>query len=138
MIRFNPDQIRNVTLTVRHKQWLKNVIRKENLIPGDISYLFCTDEYLLERNLEFLQHDTLTDIITFDDRVGEVVSGNIMISVDRVEDNAQKFSVSFEKELLRVIVHGTLHICGYKDKTEEDAKLMRRKEDESIELFYTM
>lgn len=125
---FTPD--------IRHKQWLKNVIRKEGLVPGDISYLFCDDAYLLERNISFLHHDTFTDIITFDRRVGEIVSGDIMISLERVVENAKKFSVSFEEELLRVIVHGTLHLCGYKDKTDEEAAEMRRMENESLAMFH--
>ena len=138
MIQFNPDNVFGISLSIQHKQWLKAVIRKESLLPGDISYLFCSDDFILERNQFFLQHDTFTDIITFDNRVGDIVSGNIMISLDRVKDNAGKFNVSFEEELLRVIVHGTLHICGYKDKTDEEAALMRQKENESLALFRVM
>lgn len=121
---------------IQHKQWLKSVIRKEGLVPGDISYLFCDDAYLLEQNIAFLHHDTFTDIITFDKRVGEIVSGDIMISLERVAENARKFSVSFEEEFLRVMVHGTLHLCGYKDKTDEDAAEMRRMENESLAMFH--
>lgn len=121
---------------IQHKQWLKSVIRKEGLVPGDISYLFCDDAYLLEQNIAFLHHDTFTDIITFDKRVGEIASGDIMISLERVAENARKFSVSFEEEFLRVMVHGTLHLCGYKDKTDEDAAEMRRMENESLAMFH--
>ncbi len=121
---------------IQHKQWLKSVIRKEGLVPGDISYLFCDDAYLLEQNIAFLHHDTFTDIITFDKRVGEIVSGDIMISLERVAENAQKFSVSFEEEFLRVMVHGTLHLCGYKDKTDQEAAEMRRMENESLAMFH--
>lgn len=121
---------------IQHKQWLKSVIRKEGLVPGDISYLFCDDAYLLEQNIAFLHHDTFTDIITFDKRVGEIVSGDIMISLERVAENAQKFSVSFEDEFLRVMVHGTLHLCGYKDKTDQEAAEMRRMENESLLMFH--
>lgn len=121
---------------IQHKQWLKSVIRKEGLVPGDISYLFCDDAYLLEQNIAFLHHDTFTDIITFDKRVGEIVSGDIMISLERVAENARKFSVSFEEEFLRVMVHGTLHLCGYKDKTDEEAAEMRRMENESLAMFH--
>lgn len=85
-----------------------------------------------------MNHDTLTDIITFDNRVGDVVSGNIMISLDRVKDNALKFDVPFQEEMLRVIVHGVLHICGYKDKSESEAAIMRKMENESIALFHEM
>jgi len=136
MITFDFTIPSQFTPTIQHKQWLKNVIRKEGLVPGDISYLFCDDAYLLERNITFLHHDTFTDIITFDRRVGEIVSGDIMISLERVAENAQKFSVPFEEELLRVIVHGTLHLCGYKDKSPEEAAEMRRMENASLAMFH--
>lgn len=136
MISFEFQKACSFEPTLLHKQWLKAVIRKEGLIPGDIDYVFCDDAYLLERNIHFLNHDTLTDIITFDNRVGNVVSGNIMISVDRVAENAHKFEVSFQRELLRVIVHGVLHICGYKDKSNEEAALMRKMENESLDMFH--
>lgn len=120
---------------VRHKVWLHQVIRREGRIPGDISYIFCDDAYMIEQNVAFLNHDTYTDIITFDECVGNVVAGSILISLDRVKENAGLFSKSFENEFLRVLVHGTLHLCGYKDKTDEEAKTMRRKEDESLALL---
>jgi len=115
--------------------WLHQVIRHEGKIPGDISYIFCDDDYMIEQNIAFLNHDTYTDIITFDECVGDIVAGSILISLDRVEENAKLFSKSFENEFLRVLVHGTLHLCGYKDKTDEEAKTMRRKEDESLALL---
>jgi rRNA maturation RNase YbeY len=121
--------------SVNHKIWLQKVIRKEGKLPGDISYIFCDDEYMLVRNQSFLNHDTYTDIITFDDCFGDVVSGSILISLDRVGENAAKFGKTFENEFLRVLVHGTLHLCGYKDKTDEEAKIMRQKEDESLALL---
>lgn len=121
--------------TVTHKIWLQQVIRKEGKVPGDISYIFCDDEYMLVRNNAFLNHDTYTDIITFDECVGNVVSGSILISLDRVEENAKQFGKTFENELLRVVVHGTLHLCGYKDKSDDEAKLMRQKENESLALL---
>ncbi len=121
--------------SVKHKIWLQQVIRKEGRIPGDISYIFCDDTYMLERNIAFLNHDTYTDIITFDDCVGDIVAGSILISLDRVEDNAKQFEKSFENEFLRVLVHGTLHLCGYKDKTNAEALVMRQKEDESLALL---
>lgn len=118
-----------------HKIWLQQVIRKEGKVPGDISYIFCDDEYMLVRNNAFLNHDTYTDIITFDECVGDVVSGSILISLDRVEENAKQYGKTFENELLRVVVHGTLHLCGYKDKSDDEAKLMRQKENESLALL---
>ena len=121
--------------SVSHKIWLQQVIRNEGKVPGDISYIFCDDDYMLERNIQFLNHDTYTDILTFDECVGNVVAGSILISVDRVAENAKRFEKSFENEFLRVLVHGTLHLCGYKDKSEEDAKLMRQKEDEALAIL---
>lgn len=118
--------------SVEHKIWLQRVIRREGKIPGDIAYIFCDDEHMLEQNIAYLNHNTYTDIITFDDCFGDVVAGSILISLDRVEENAAKFSKSFENEFLRVVVHGTLHLCGYKDKTDEEAKVMRQKEDEAL------
>jgi rRNA maturation RNase YbeY len=90
---------------------------------------------MLVRNNAFLNHDTYTDIITFDECVGDVVAGSILISLDRVEENAKQFGKTFENELLRVVVHGTLHLCGYKDKSDDEAQLMRRKENESLALL---
>ena len=135
MITFEYIDGREFKLGVSHKIWLQQVIRKEGKVPGDISYIFCNDDYMLERTVEFLNHDTYTDIITFDECVGDVVSGSILISIDRVEENAAKFGKTFENELLRVVVHGTLHLCGYKDKSDDEAKTMRRKEDESLAML---
>ena len=125
-------------LSLKHKVWLQQVIRKEGKVTGDISYVFCDDAYMIQQNNTFLQHDTYTDIITFDECVGDVISGSILISADRVAENASKFGKTFENELLRVVVHGTLHLCGYKDKSDSEAKLMRQKEDESLALFTQM
>ena len=125
-------------LSLKHKVWLQQVIRKEGKVTGDISYVFCDDAYMIQQNNAFLQHDTYTDIITFDECVGDVISGSILISADRVAENAPKFGKTFENELLRVVVHGTLHLCGYKDKSDSEAKLMRQKEDESLALFTQM
>lgn len=135
MISFDFVCESNFKPSVKQKVWLQQVIRKEGKTPGDISYIFCDDEYMLERNIAFLNHDTYTDIITFDECVGDVVSGSILISVDRVGENAVKFNKTYENEFLRVLVHGTLHLCGYKDKTESEAKLMRQKEDEALALL---
>ena len=135
MISFEYIKESSFKPSVNHKIWLQQVIRKEGKVPGDISYIFCDDNHMLENNIAFLDHDTYTDIITFDDCVGSIINGSILISLDRVADNAEKFNKSFENELLRVIVHGTLHLCGYNDKTDEEAKVMRQKEDESLEML---
>jgi rRNA maturation RNase YbeY len=111
------------------KQWIKTVTEKEKHKLGTINYIFCTDDELLEINLKHLNHNTLTDIITFDYCQGDLIMGDLFISKDRVIDNAQTNGVSFEIELNRVIVHGVLHLCGYKDKSVDEEKLMRSKED---------
>ncbi len=116
--------------------WIQDVITSESYALGEINYNFCDDEYLHKINLEYLKHDTLTDIITFDNTVGETIYSDIFISVERVKDNAKDFNVTFEEELKRVIIHGVLHLCGFKDKSEDEAKLMRSKEDEKIGMFH--
>lgn len=116
--------------------WLSAVILSENKKEGEINYVFCDDDYLHKINLEYLNHDTLTDIISFDYSMGDELHGDIFVSVERVKDNASDFQVSFQEELKRVLVHGVLHYCGYKDKEEADELVMRSKEDEKIELFH--
>jgi len=111
------------------KQWIKLITEKENHSVGVINYVFCNDDEVLEINLKHLKHNTLTDIITFDYTEGSVINSDIFISIDRVKENAIKFKVSFEEELHRVLIHGILHLCGYKDKTKIDAELMRKKEN---------
>lgn len=112
------------------KTWIKATVQKEGFELGQLNYIFCSDEALLERNIQFLQHKTLTDIITFDLSEEEgLIEGEIYISVDRVKDNAGKFSKSFEDELHRVIIHGVLHLVGYGDKKPKLKAIMREKED---------
>ena len=115
--------------------WLNLVSNNENFLIGDISYIFCSDTYLLDINKQYLDHDYFTDIITFDYTEDSVISGDMFISIDRVKENAISFNVSFLDELYRVIVHGILHLCGYKDKSDSDALLMREKEDQALLLF---
>jgi rRNA maturation RNase YbeY len=117
------------------KAWVGQVIEKEKLLPGDIAYIFCSDEALLEMNQQFLDHDTYTDIITFDYRDGDIINGEIYISIDRVRENAEKFKTTFENELHRVMIHGVLHICGYKDKGKAAAEAMRKKENAALKLL---
>ena len=109
--------------------WIENAIYEEGKDVLEVDYNFCSDEELLKINVEFLNHDTFTDIISFDYTVGNSISGEIYISIDRVYENADQFKVSFEDELKRVLIHGILHFCGYKDKSKEDVALMRSKED---------
>jgi probable rRNA maturation factor len=116
--------------------WISSVIKSENKNVGEINYIFCDDDYLHNINLEHLGHDTLTDIISFDYTVGNEINGDIFISVERVKDNANDFNVSFDEELRRVLVHGVLHYCGYKDKSEAEEFLMRSKENEKLAMFH--
>lgn len=111
------------------------MVERERRECGTISYIFTDDESLLKINKQYLNHNTYTDIITFDYSEVKTVSGDIFISIDRVQENAAKFGVSFEDELLRVIIHGVLHLCGYKDKTKTDADRMRLKENASLLLY---
>ena len=114
------------------KKWLTAIIQEQGKRVGMIGYLFCDDEYILDANQRYLNHDTYTDIITFDYVEGDFVSGDIMISVDRVGENAEKFGVPFADELHRVIAHGVLHLLGQGDKTEEEANIMRQKENQAL------
>lgn len=118
------------------EQWLEAVIASENKTLGEIGYVFCSDVYLLKLNQDYLEHDTYTDIISFDYSYGNTLEGEIYISTERLEENADKYGVPFTKELQRVLVHGILHLCGYKDKTEEEASKMREKEEEKMKLFH--
>lgn len=117
------------------RQWVAEVIRRRGMAVGNINYLFCDDEYLLGVNHQYLQHDTYTDIITFDYVAGTLVSGDIVISVDRVGENAGKFGVPFEQELHRVVIHGVLHLLGQGDKSEFEAAEMRRLEEAALGLW---
>ena len=114
---------------------MKQIALSEGKKLGDINYIFCDDVYLHKINVEYLQHDTLTDIITFDYTEGITLNSDIYISIERVRENADIFGVTFEQELLRVLAHGVLHLCGYKDKTPTDSELMRTKEEEKMKLF---
>ncbi len=115
--------------------WIKTIIDKEKHTLGTINYMFCSDDELLEINIKHLNHNTLTDIITFDYTENKKISSDIFISVDRVLENAKKFEVTFEEELSRVMIHGVLHLCGYKDKSKPDSELMRKKENWALKLF---
>ena len=136
MIDFNYESDFTLEDEAIYSDWLSRVILSENKNEGEINYIFCDDEYLLEINQQYLNHDTLTDIISFDYSVGNELNGDIFISTQRVADNALDFKVSFMEELKRVMVHGVLHYCGYKDKSVDDERLMRSKEDEKIQLFH--
>lgn len=136
MINFNYETEFTLDNEQVFAEWLSAVIVSESKNEGEINYIFCDDEYLHKINVEYLNHDTLTDIISFDYTVGNELNGDIFVSIERVADNAKDFNVSFEEELKRVLAHGILHYCGYKDKSEADAELMRSKEDEKIVMFH--
>lgn len=129
MISFNYETTFELDKEDETFKWISGVIISEEFKEGDINYVFCDDDYLLKLNIEFLNHNTLTDIISFDESIGKILHGDIFISVQRVRENAKSFNVSFEDELNRVMVHGVLHYCGYKDKTEKDSIQIRIKEN---------
>ena len=136
MISFHTE---NIKFTLKNKtilkKWITSIIEKKKRKPGDLNFIFCSDEHLLGINKQYLNHDTYTDIITFDYSKEDVkmpVAGDIFISIDRVEENAKKFGKSFENELHRVIIHGTLHLLGYKDKTKAAKEEMRSEEDRAL------
>lgn len=117
------------------KSWIKTVIESEKKKQGEINFVFTSDEEVLKANVQFLKHNTYTDIITFDYCEENIINGDIIISIERVEENAEKFKTDFETELKRVIIHGILHLCGYKDKSEKDAALMRSKENTALKKY---
>jgi len=129
MISFNYETDFKLERTEQFSEWISTTIIEENCKEGEINYIFCNDDDLLKLNMDFLKHETLTDIISFDYSVGKELHGDIYISVERVKENATKFKVDFVDEMSRVMIHGILHYCGYKDKSDADAKVMRNKED---------
>jgi len=114
------------------KRWISDCISGENKKPGDINVIFCSDEHLLEMNRTHLNHDYYTDIITFDFSQENVVSGDLYISLDRVKDNANKNASSLQNETYRVIIHGVMHLCGYKDKKKNEILIMRQQEEKCL------
>ncbi len=132
MITFNYETSFELKSEILLKNWIENVVADEDFSIGEINYIFCDDDYLHKLNVEFLQHDTLTDIISFDNTLGKLISGDIYISVERVRDNAKDFKVSFLDELHRVMIHGVLHYMGYKDKSEKEKIKMRNAENTAL------
>ncbi len=137
MIHFHSEDIDfKANQVQKTKNWIRNIIQEEGFILGEVNYIFCSDEYLHQINLEYLNHDTFTHIITFDNSDEDSqIEGDIFISIERVQENAQVFQGSFEQELRRVLAHGVLHLCGYLDKKPDDEKRMREKENYYINLF---
>ncbi|MCD7974082.1 MAG: rRNA maturation RNase YbeY [Candidatus Azobacteroides sp.] len=115
-------------------EWIRKVAGQQGKKTGDISYIFCSDKYILEINKQYLNHDYYTDIITFDYSEDKVISGDIFISLDTVKTNAEKYQATYEEEFYRVIIHGILHLCGINDKTPEEEKRMREEENKALEV----
>ncbi len=136
MISFNYESDFKLELEPVYEKWIQQIIISENKTEGEINFIFCDDEYLLDINQRYLDHDYYTDIISFDYSLANELNGDVFISTDRVMENASTFNVSFQNELLRVMAHGILHYCGYKDKLEADSQEMRLKENEKIAMFH--
>jgi probable rRNA maturation factor len=132
MIDFFSETVFNLQNSKEVTRWISKIIANEKRKEGEISYIFCDDQYLHKLNVEFLNHNTLTDIISFDNSIGNQINGDIFISIERVKENSLIYDTVFEDELHRVIIHGILHYCGFNDKTKKDADLMRKKEDEAL------
>ena len=135
MIEFNYETDFKVENELIIQKWISACIESYGFNEGELNYIFCDDDYLLKLNVEFLEHDTLTDIISFDYTMGKLISGDIFISVERVRENAQIFSQTIENELHRVMIHGVLHYMGFKDKTLEYKEIMRTEEDRCLALL---
>lgn len=134
MIDFNYELEFELPNEDQTRDWISNCISDYEMEEGEIQYVFCTDDYLHKMNVEFLDHDTLTDVISFDYVMGNLISGDIFISIDRVKDNSNELNIPFLEELNRVIIHGVLHYIGFKDKTDDDAAEMRKQENYCLSL----
>jgi probable rRNA maturation factor len=132
MITFNYETNFKLEEEMSIERWVKNMILIHDCEEGEVNYIFCDDVYLHKLNIEFLKHDTLTDVISFDNSIGKLINGDIYISIERVEENAGDFKVSFLEELQRVMIHGVLHCLGFKDKTEDDQKEMTIQENKAL------
>ena len=134
MIEFYSETDFKIEDTKALNRWISEVVLHENHELGELTYVFCDDEYLYKLNLQFLNHDTLTDIISFDNSLGKQIHGEVYISIERVKENASIYGVAFLEELHRVIIHGVLHFCGYQDKSEKQQEVMTGKENEALGL----
>ena len=135
MISFQNKKLVEDVNFLELSKWLEQIIKREKRVAGDIVCVFCDDKYLLEKNIKYLNHDYLTDVITFDYCEDRTVSGDILISVERVRENGKSYNVSFFTEIKRVIVHGLLHLLGYDDKTNSSKQEMTEKEDFYLNLY---
>lgn len=139
MIYYQSEDIKMPKIAKRKvSAWVKEVAKRHGYKVGDISYIFCSDEKILEVNRQYLQHDYYTDIITFDYTEERVISGDLFISLDTVRTNAEQFNVSYESEFYRVVIHGILHLCGINDKGPGEREVMEAHENESLALWNEM
>lgn len=136
MVDFNFEDTADFYIDIdKYSSWIGEVVQNEKHELGDITYILCSDDYLLDVNRKFLDHDYYTDIITFDYSEDSRISGDLFISIDRVKENANELGLTFDEEFKRVCIHGVLHLCGYGDKSSEEEFLMRQKEDQALKLF---
>lgn len=136
MIEYHYETEFKLESETNFSDWISRLLQSEQAILGHLNYIFCSDDYLLKINQQYLLHSDFTDIITFDYSEGKTISGDVFISVDSVRDNAGAFGVSFSDEILRVMAHGILHLLGFGDKSEEESRMMRLKEEEKMKLFH--
>jgi len=132
MITFNYETEFEISNESILENWIDTIISNNDCETGELNFIFCDDEYLYKLNVEFLNHDTFTDVISFDNTLGKLISGDIFISVERVRENAKEYNATFDDELLRVLIHGVLHLLGFKDKSPEDEKMMRSQENDAL------
>ncbi len=137
MIQFNYETNFSLNNEEKLKNWISKCIKNYNFTEGEINFIFCNDKYLYKLNTEFLKHHTFTDIISFDYTLGKLLSADIFISIERVKENAKKYTQTFDNELYKVLIHGILHCVGYTDKKEEEKKEMRKQENKCVELLHT-
>lgn len=137
MITFHSEDIQfKINARRKYKAWINAVIHQNGLKTGDITYIFCSNPYILQINRQYLNHDYFTDIITFNYNENKTISGDIFVSIDTVRANAVEYKVSFEEELQRVMIHGVLHLIGFDDHSREDKMMMRQKETDALNIFH--
>ena len=135
MITFNYETEFAIEDEGQLENWIEEIVSGKDFELGEVNYIFCDDQYLLKLNVEFLQHDTLTDIISFDNSLGKLINGDIFISIERVKENANEYNVTFEEELYRVMIHGILHYMGLKDKSADERMRMRKEENNALSVL---
>ena len=135
MITYNYETEFEIEDETQLESWIEKVVSEKGFELGEVNYIFCDDDYLLKLNIEFLQHDTLTDIISFDNSLGKLINGDIYISIERIRENAKEYNVTFEEEIHRVMIHGVLHYMGLKDKSADEKMTMRKEENKALSVL---